>query len=446
MQRGLRANKGNQMLWREYFKLELTIYQRILERRRTLGLDELDHKKESQGSFEEDDQNPFLAAEIPKVVFESAMEDVPPTLDFCLQFLEILEEFEEPLLDSIQEFLRTKILELFPENPSAFVSVVTRDFTNTIYFYKQTDETKDEIVDSICSRLEARLGSSGDDLDQRCLFLVEASKLHQKLQSKYTSASNPTLIQNFGQRLIETYSSLVKPLETASVSTITLLANGMSELYPEQTLNLLESLLECVSDAGLFMIYSDLKLKLSPNSEDCRDMLEEGLDKFKKYPETLSDLYQRILEIVYLQFVESVVPYEQLKFWFKRAIKDLVKVPALQSIVILEYLRIAAFVGETELSECWGQISKLSGKPSQEAYRLVVRYRQMQGSSSSDVYKFFEMALNQYPKEQNFWIDYLVYAKSNGDFTTCNATLQRACGHFPGDNSLRLKLTSIIQG
>ncbi|CAO3616582.1 unnamed protein product [Cunninghamella blakesleeana] len=146
LQRGLRLNSDDQLLWQEYFKLELLYIEKIKTRRRVLGIDEeynekikaqkmdIDDDKSDKNDNDDDENgdnmimlpkvtgedlasedenenvenvkkstletlkqgaNPILQGLLATIVYKNAIKDIPNDLDFRTRFVEIYRQFTD---------------------------------------------------------------------------------------------------------------------------------------------------------------------------------------------------------------------------------------------------------------------------------------------------------------------------------------------------------------
>eukprot|EP00124_Ichthyophonus_hoferi_P002817 Ihof_evm6s211 gene=Ihof_evmTU6s211 len=129
LQRGLRLNKDSQLLWREYFRLELLYWEKMTLRRKVLGLDlpveearaneesedgvlsNMDNMDDASMEATSETENwtsnltgdetanqaaqvKFFAAEVPKIVYENAIKAHPEDVAFRMMFIDIYRLFE----------------------------------------------------------------------------------------------------------------------------------------------------------------------------------------------------------------------------------------------------------------------------------------------------------------------------------------------------------------
>lgn len=88
MQRGLRMCKGQQALWHEYFRMEALYAARLAARREVLGI--------AAGSDDGEGGAKVLGGAIARVVYNSAVADVPGSLAFRAKFLDVLRPLSLP--------------------------------------------------------------------------------------------------------------------------------------------------------------------------------------------------------------------------------------------------------------------------------------------------------------------------------------------------------------
>ncbi|KAI8886444.1 hypothetical protein K501DRAFT_244139 [Backusella circina FSU 941] len=175
MQRSLRMNPENELLWQEYMKLELIYVEKIKIRRRVLGItdDAMDVDKKEE---EEDDNaiqlpaitgedvddwneesherkqvkklednaaealkegiNPILQGLLAKIIYNNAIQALPNNFDFRKKCIEIYRQFLETdqLMDEAYETIRRDMNHL----PEARAYLATR------HLYKKKEQQKDE--------------------------------------------------------------------------------------------------------------------------------------------------------------------------------------------------------------------------------------------------------------------------------------------------------------
>lgn len=155
MQRGLRFNSDQAVMWLEYIKLELIYVAKILARRRLLGLRAEQEEKEQEekdsansshiqveeltsvdlvkaglGSLPNADMsmlgnihtNPALRGDIALVIFDSAMDNLNTNekrFAFSLQVLQLVDQFQDldrqHLASHIIEYIQTSLVNEFPK-------------------------------------------------------------------------------------------------------------------------------------------------------------------------------------------------------------------------------------------------------------------------------------------------------------------------------------------
>ncbi|DBA99850.1 hypothetical protein WJX77_002505 [Trebouxia sp. C0004] len=119
MQRGLRMCKTSQQLWLEYFRMELMYAHKLRTRRRVLGIDDSavatqavtqqNDLEDQLNSAEKDDQaghaaiQVVLSGAVATVVYKSAIQAIPHSLDFRYSFLKLLSQFKFEGIAAIQQ-------------------------------------------------------------------------------------------------------------------------------------------------------------------------------------------------------------------------------------------------------------------------------------------------------------------------------------------------------
>lgn len=146
MQRGLRFNKKSKALWLEYTKLELIYINKILIRRKILGIDKAVAEgqdgestqivpkvsEEDKDEFKQDhtmnvlamenvETNPALNGAIPMAVFDEAIKEFEGDEDFALDFFDLFASF--PDLHCYKNLLQNAfehIEESYPHSPQTY--------------------------------------------------------------------------------------------------------------------------------------------------------------------------------------------------------------------------------------------------------------------------------------------------------------------------------------
>ena len=109
LQRGLRINSSAEELWLEYFSLELHYAQTLRGRRKILL-----EQKEEEIEGKEDDYT------IAKVVFKNAIQSIPKSVPFRLQFLDTCRRF--PSTHSLIEDIQASLAKDFDDQPEAWIA------------------------------------------------------------------------------------------------------------------------------------------------------------------------------------------------------------------------------------------------------------------------------------------------------------------------------------
>ncbi|EDO36982.1 predicted protein [Nematostella vectensis] len=124
LQRGIRMNPESKLLWLEYFRMELLHVDKVLKRRKVLGLAKADQSEEEQVSDE------FLAGRVAEIVYQKAIESIPDDVNFRISFLKIYKLFENTAQS--QEKVYESLQRDFPDSEESW-DVLARRYVEDLH-------------------------------------------------------------------------------------------------------------------------------------------------------------------------------------------------------------------------------------------------------------------------------------------------------------------------
>jgi len=161
LQRALRVNSNSQDLWLQYFLLECHIVQKLKGRREIMRL---------EGEQENDTAKTSDSLAIPTVVYDNAIQAIPDSVVFRLEFLDQCNLF--PSTEKVEAHIIQTIARDFEEDAQAWIA-------RAAHVANKSDETESEAV--------------GFQVDEQQDKEEEHDSKRQKKDSDGTSSCNPVL-------------------------------------------------------------------------------------------------------------------------------------------------------------------------------------------------------------------------------------------------------------
>ncbi|KAJ3436897.1 u3 small nucleolar RNA-associated protein 6 [Anaeramoeba flamelloides] len=257
MQRAIRTNPNDKLLWVEYFRLEILYLQKVVARRKFLGIEKYEKEKqkekekeekeekekekekeeEDQDKANEDDQEKekekekkkekekeekekeelhrknlkkYLDYSVPMIIYNNATKSISDDLEFRLKFINILKEYPETT-KSLNK-IYSSLINDFPKNEKSWEIYCEKEFALTP---KITINNLTEIVNSIENKYKEALKKVNT-----CLMWRKYTSFYVKIIQILDPIDNAKSIQIYKKKILNLYNRGLKKVNVISESYI----------------------------------------------------------------------------------------------------------------------------------------------------------------------------------------------------------------------------------
>ncbi|KAG1452101.1 hypothetical protein G6F55_008858 [Rhizopus delemar] len=492
MQRAIRLMPENELLWHEYFRLELIYIEKIKLRRRILGIDEeadekkdidamqvdvseedniqlptvtgeeYDAWKEEQGEEKklklseeeaktlEEANNPILNGLLTKIIYDNAIQAISQKIEFRKKFIDIYREFTntEKHIDYIYETIRRDMNQV----PAA------RAYLSERHLFVARDEGKDECGDYISVSDPAFIPALRKCVEEYegALNDLPGSEMSEHyirfILNWYTIAGEENLklyLTKLAQRTFkacEKKNSLSKKLYEDWAQFI------MNQKDFEKAKNVVEKGLKAHKDSSLLW---SCKIQLS-DTDAQSSIYAQGLEA---NPESLL-LWTSYKDWIFDQCEKKMLSTEEIDSLFSKACDRVTMLlPSMTAesadrneiriLIQSSYVEWASKTGGIEFAR---SVYKKILKNSYPTYQFIMRCLEIENqlgdaeTGPEHVEPLFEklIGLDSADKEEPY-ITYLSYLYSQNKLQKANQVYNRACKEVANKESFDVKVKGLIQ-